>query len=81
MKKKTFRQIVPLEMIEGRIFISHGVKVILDTDLVELYGVSTKRLNEQVRRNRDKFPEDFMSMGDRRAFSFKVTKFGLGRRC
>ncbi|MBI2167485.1 MAG: ORF6N domain-containing protein [Candidatus Omnitrophica bacterium] len=60
MKKKTSRQIVPLEMIEERIFVIHGVKVILDSDLAELYGVSTKRLNEQVRRNRTKFPEDFM---------------------
>ncbi len=37
-----------------------GHRVILDADLSKLYGVSTKRLNEQVRRNRDRFPEDFM---------------------
>lgn len=60
MKKKASRQIVPLETIEDRIFIIRGVKVILDKDLAELYGVPTKRLNEQVRRNRHKFPEDFM---------------------
>jgi hypothetical protein len=35
-------------------------KVMLDADLAQLYGVSTKRLNEQVKRNRDRFPEDFM---------------------
>lgn len=35
-------------------------KVILDRDLAQLYGVTTKRLNEQVKRNRDRFPEDFM---------------------
>lgn len=60
MKKKASRQIVPLQTIEDRIFIIRGVKVILDKDLAELYGVPTKRLNEQVRRNRAKFPEDFM---------------------
>lgn len=37
-----------------------GVKVIIDTDLAEAYGVPTRRLNEQVRRNQDRFPDDFM---------------------
>ena len=37
-----------------------GEKVILDSDLAEFYGVATKRLNEQVRRNRSRFPEDFV---------------------
>ena len=60
MKRSSSRQIVPLETIEERIFIIRGVKVILDVDLAELYGVPTKRLNEHVRRNCSKFPEDFM---------------------
>lgn len=42
------------------IMVIRGTKVILDSDLANLYGVETRRLNEQVRRNRDKFPEDFM---------------------
>jgi len=42
------------------IMIIRGEKVILDTDLAALYGVETRRLNEQVRRNIEKFPEDFM---------------------
>jgi len=50
----------PIEVIEGRIFLIRGQKVILDYDLAFLYGVKTKRLNEQVRRNKEKFPEDFM---------------------
>jgi len=55
----------PKEIIaEKRIFriimIIRGKKVILDSDLAQLYGVETRRLNEQVRRNKDKFPEDFM---------------------
>jgi hypothetical protein len=52
--------IVPLERIESRIFLIRGHKVMLDSDLAELYGVTTKRLNEQVKRNRERFPADFM---------------------
>ncbi len=51
--------LVPLELIQSRILVLRGQRVILDTDLATLYGVSTKRLNEQVKRNGRKFPEDF----------------------
>jgi len=51
---------VSVEMIELRIYLIRGRKVMLDSDLAEIYGVTTKRLNEQVKRNRDRFPEDFM---------------------
>lgn len=46
--------------VEKMIFLLRGQKVMLDSDLAELYGVTTKRLNEQVRRNFSRFPEDFM---------------------
>lgn len=46
--------------IDDRIFMIRGTRVMLDVDLAELYGVATKRLNEQVKRNRERFPEDFM---------------------
>src|SRR3989337_3723225 len=52
--------IVPIEVIEKKIYLIRGHKVMLDTDLAILYGVTTKRLNEQVKRNHDRFPEDFM---------------------
>lgn len=51
---------VDLSKINNMIFIIRGQKVILDSDLAQLYGVETKRLNEQVRRNEDRFPIDFM---------------------
>jgi len=51
---------VPLEGVASRIFLVRGQKVMLDADLAELYGVTTKRLNEQVKRNIDRFPSDFM---------------------
>jgi hypothetical protein len=54
------RLLVPLERIGQSILLIRGQKVILDADLAVLYGVSTKRLNEQVRRNISRFPPDFM---------------------
>jgi ORF6N domain-containing protein len=46
--------------VESRIFVLRGQKVILDNDLAELYGVPVKRLNEQIKRNQERFPQDFM---------------------
>ncbi|MDI6756219.1 MAG: ORF6N domain-containing protein [Thermodesulfobacteriota bacterium] len=51
---------IKIEQIQQLILLIRGKKVMLDADLAQLYGVSTKRLNEQVKRNRDRFPEDFM---------------------
>ena len=51
---------IPLERIEDAIYVIRSEKVMLDEDLAKLYGVSTKRLNEQVTRNTDRFPDDFM---------------------
>jgi hypothetical protein len=50
----------PLLQIESRIQLVRGLRVMIDADLAELYGVPTKRLNEQVKRNRERFPQDFM---------------------
>jgi hypothetical protein len=53
--------VIPVERIESKIFYIRGRKVMFDKDLAELYGVTTKRLNEQVKRNKKRFPdEDFM---------------------
>ena len=54
------KSIIPIERIENWILLIRGQKVMLDADLAALYGVTTKRLNEQVKRNRGRFPEDFM---------------------
>src|SRR4029077_3519195 len=53
-------QLVPVQLIERRIFLIRGQKVMLDSDLAELYQVPAKALNQAVRRNLDRFPEDFM---------------------
>jgi hypothetical protein len=52
--------IIAADEIEKSILLIRGQRVMLDRDLAVLYGVTTKRLNEQVRRNRDRFPADFM---------------------
>ena len=49
-----------INKVESRILVIRGKKVMLDRDLAELYGVETKVLKQAVRRNRDRFPEDFM---------------------
>jgi len=53
-------EIIPLERIEHCILNLRGKRVMLDVDLARLYGVETKRLNEQVKRNAERFPETFM---------------------
>lgn len=52
--------ITPVAPIEQRIIALRGQRVMLDADLAAIYGVTTKRLNEQVKRNRTRFPADFM---------------------
>ncbi len=50
----------PIELITSKILVIRNQKVMIDSDLAELYGVPTKRLNEQVKRNPARFPNDFM---------------------
>ena len=52
--------VVPTDRIEHSIVLIRGLKVMLDADLAELYGVSTKAFNQAVKRNKDRFPSDFM---------------------
>jgi len=54
------RAIIPEEVIMNKILIIRGIKVMIDSDLAGLYGVTTKRMNEQVKRNAKRFPVDFM---------------------
>ncbi|MCX5750663.1 MAG: ORF6N domain-containing protein [Candidatus Saganbacteria bacterium] len=53
-------EILPIERIENKIFLIRGEKVMLDRDLAKLYGVKAIRLREQVKRNKARFPEEFM---------------------
>jgi hypothetical protein len=53
------QQLIPTERIEGAILLLRGQKVMLDADLAAIYGVTTKRLNQQFKRNLERFPKDF----------------------
>jgi len=52
--------IIPIEVIKGKIYLIRGQKVLLDKDLADLYGVTTANLNKAVKRNNERFPDDFM---------------------
>lgn len=60
MAKKKADVALPDEVVMSKILLIRGKKVMIDADMAELYGVRTKRLNEQVKRNQKRFPEDFM---------------------
>ncbi len=64
-----------LAIIQQSIFEVRGVKVMFDFDLAELYGVETKRLNEQVKRNLERFPEDFMFRLTAKEWDFLRSQF------
>jgi hypothetical protein len=78
------RSLIPLEVIEKKILLIAGQKVMLDSDLAALYGVTTKRLNEQVRRNLKRFPSDFIYQLSAEEFEslrshFATIKIGRGK--
>ena len=54
------KSLVPNELIASRILLIRGHKVMIDSDIAQLYGVTTKRLNEQVKRNISRFPNNFI---------------------
>jgi hypothetical protein len=71
--------IIPAEAIEKVIHVIRGEKVILDADLSRLYDVETRRLNEQVRRNEDRFPEDFVFQLSRDEIEHLKSHFATSR--
>src|SRR4030042_1324624 len=54
------KAVIPVEVIEGKILVIRGHKVMIDRDLAQLYGVETRAFNQAVKRNINRFPEDFM---------------------
>ena len=60
MPNQTYSSATPFELIERRIYAIREHRVMIDSDLAELYGVATKNLNKAVRRNAGRFPPDFM---------------------
>ena len=71
-------QLIPVERISSKIFLIRKEKVLLDSDLADLYGVQTKHLIQAVKRNIDRFPEDFMFQLSKEEFkSLEVTDCDL----
>ena len=68
--------LVPQERIEGKILLIRGQKVMLDRDLAGLYGVKTAQLKRQVKRNIERFPEDFMFILSKGEFDALRCQFG-----
>ncbi|MDD5085507.1 MAG: ORF6N domain-containing protein [Candidatus Omnitrophica bacterium] len=73
------RALVPQEIIEKKILMIRGHKVMLDSDLAELYGVETKYLTRQVRRNIVRFPEGFMLLLTRQEVRYLRCHFGTSK--
>jgi hypothetical protein len=70
---------IQLETIGDLIYLIRGQRVLMDSDLANLYGVETKRLNEQVRRNLERFPEDFMFQLTSEEYEFLKSQFATSK--
>jgi len=74
------QSVIPGERIEKAILLIRGLKVILDRDLAELYGVTTGNLNKAVKRNLDRFPSDFMFQLKKEEYEALRFHFGILKR-
>ncbi len=70
---------IPEEIISSKIYLLRDQKVMLDRDLADLYQVETKQLKRQVRRNTERFPEDFMFELDNEEFDILRSQFGTSK--
>jgi len=73
------KELIPQEVIENKFYLIRGHKVMLDRDLAKLYSVTTFNLNKAVKRNLDRFPEDFMFQLSRGEFQDLIFQFGISR--
>jgi hypothetical protein len=74
------KELMPIEIIERKIYMIRGHKVLLDSDLAALYGVEVKQLKRQVRRNIHRFPEDFMLQLQKEEYESLRSLFGALKR-
>ncbi len=79
MEKKDLQELVVEQKILTRIYVVRNQKIMLDEDLAEMYGVETKQLKRQVRRNMDRFPKDFMFELTRKEFENLRSQIGTSR--
>ena len=74
------KELIPAEIIERKIYLIRSQKIMLDSDLAELYGVEVKQLKRQVRRNSDRFPTDFMFQLSKEEYDSLRRHFGTLKR-
>jgi len=79
INKKNKTALIAIEAIAGGIVVLRGQRVMLDADLAALYGVTVKRLNEQVKRNLERFPTDFTFQLSREEWGSLRSQFGSCR--
>jgi hypothetical protein len=72
--------LIPIEQIDGMIRTIRGTRVILDSDLAKIYGVPTFRFNEAIKRNRHRFPPDFMFQLTREEFDCLKSQIAMSKR-
>ena len=69
------------EIVVSKIYLIGGKRVMVDRDLAEMYGVETRRLNEQVKRNEKRFPDDFMfQLTERELEDCRILRHPIGKR-
>jgi hypothetical protein len=78
-KKKTIKRIASVNEIEHAIHVVRGQRVMLDSDLAKLYGVPTHRLNEQVSRNKERFPNDFAYQLTSQEFTSLISQIAISK--
>ncbi len=71
---------VPIERVANLIYLIRDQKVMLDSDLADLYGVPTERLNEQVKRNADRFPRDFAFQLTNEEYSSLMSQIAISKK-
>ena len=80
MKTTNNTELISDEVLMSKIYLVRGKKVMLDRDLAELYGVTTGNLNLAVKRNKDRFPGDFMFVLTREEFEFLILQFAISKK-
>ena len=73
------KSLIPADLIENKIYVFRGQKVMLDRDLAKLYGVQTMALNQAVRRNSNRFPDDFMFQLNENEFRNWISQFVISK--
>jgi phage regulator Rha-like protein len=73
-------EIVPIEIIQNKIYVIRGEKVMLDSDLAQLYDVETRIINRNVKRNQNRFPEDFMFQLKEKEWDSLKSHFGISNK-